>query len=102
MRLRQLVDTSRQVAATAGRLAKIDLIATLPKQARPEEVPIAIAYLSGTVLQAKLGVGWASLQAARVPAAELPSLEIADVDRTLALVAGAAGKGSAGRKTELL
>jgi len=102
MLLRQLVDTSRQVAATSGRLAKTNLLATLLKQARPEDIPIAIAYLSGTVLQPKLGVGWAGLQAAKVQAAETPSVEITDVDRTLALVASAAGKGSAGKKTQLL
>lgn len=90
------------MAATRGRLAKIELLAALLKQARADEVEAVIAYLSGTVLQPKLGVGWAGLQAAKVQAAETPSLEITDVHRTLALVASAAGKGSAGKKTQLL
>ncbi|MEX2156754.1 MAG: ATP-dependent DNA ligase [Gemmatimonadales bacterium] len=102
MLLHHLVSTSRQVAATRGRLAKIELLAALLKQARADEVEAVIAYLSGTVLQPKLGVGWAGLQAAKVQAAETPSLEITDVHRTLALVASAAGKGSAGKKTQLL
>ena len=102
MLLQQLVQTSRQVAATSARLAKIDLLAALLKQARPTEIATAIAYLSGSVRQAKLGVGWATLQAARAEAAQRPSLEIADVDATLTRLAASAGKGSAAAKAELL
>ena len=56
MLLEQLVQTSRQVAATSGRLAKIELLAGLLKQARPAEIETAIAFLSGSVRQAKLGI----------------------------------------------
>ena len=49
MLLQQLVQTSRQVAATSGRLAKIDLLAALLKQAQPTAVATAIAYLSGSM-----------------------------------------------------
>jgi DNA ligase-1 len=100
--LHQLVSTSRQVAATSGRLAKINLLAALLKQARPEEFPIAIAYLSGSLLQPKLGVGWAAVEQARTPPADEPSVEVAEVHEVLARVAGTAGKGSAGKKAELL
>ena len=102
MLLQQLVQTSRQVAATSGRLAKIDLLATLLKQAPPAEIETAIAYLSGAVRQSKLGVGWATLQAARVDAAQEPSLAIADIDATLTGLAATAGKGSAAAKAKLL
>src|SRR5882672_5097820 len=57
MFLQQLVQTSRQVAATAARLAKIDLLAALLQQLPAPEIETAIAYLSGSVRQSKLGAG---------------------------------------------
>jgi DNA ligase-1 len=100
--LSSLVSTSAQVAATSGRLAKIKLLADLLKQARPEEIELAIAYLSGSIRQAKVGVGWATLQTARGEPAQTPTIEIRDVDATLDLVANTSGKGSARAKTKLL
>ena len=44
MLLRELVETSRQVAATSSRLAKIELLAELLKRAAPEGIETAIAY----------------------------------------------------------
>ncbi len=102
MLLDQLVHTSAQVAKTSGRLRKIGLLTDLLKLARPPEIEIAIPYLSGSVRQAKLGAGWATLQAARVPPAGAPTLELAEVDAMLARLAATTGKGSAGAKAELL
>jgi DNA ligase-1 len=100
--LHQLVETSRQVASTRSRLAKIELLANLLKQAREDEVEAAIAYLSGSLLQSKIGVGWATLHDAKTPAAKTPSLEIRDVDEILSRVAQTSGKGSAAAKNQLL
>lgn len=91
-----------QVAAASGRLAKIKLLADLLKQARPEEIETVIAYLSGSILQAKVGVGWASLQGAKGPPALAPSIEIKDVNATLDLIANTSGKGSGTAKKKLL
>ena len=102
MLLRLLVETSIKVASTSGRLAKIKLLAELLKQAAPEEIETVIAYLSGTIRQAKIGVGWATLKAAKDHAASQSTIEIKDVDSTLDLVANTAGKGSATIKTKLL
>jgi DNA ligase-1 len=102
MLLQTLVETSRQVAATSGRNKKIDLLATLLKQAPPEEIETTIAYLSGTLRQSKLGVGWATLQAARAAAAPTPTLTIAELDAILTQVAATSGKGSAAAKGQLL
>jgi DNA ligase-1 len=100
--LHLLVHTSREVAATSGRLAKIKLLADLLKQARPEEIELAIAYLSGSIRQAKVGVGWAALQKARQHVGTTARLTIKDVNDTLNAIARAAGKGSAGEKQRLL
>ena len=102
MLLSALVSTSNQVAATSGRLAKINLLADLLKQAGPDEIELAIAYLSGTIRQAKVGVGWATLQKARSHVATSPSLQLHDIDETLEKIATTSGKGSAGEKQRLL
>src|SRR5262245_57293427 len=80
MRLQQLVRTWLLVAGTSSRLAKIEHLATLLRETTPQEIEIAIAYLSGSVRQAKLGVGWATVQAARVEPAETAGLRILEVD----------------------
>jgi len=102
MLLASLVSTSSQVTATSGRLAKTRLLADLLKQARADEIALAIAYLSGTIRQAKVGVGWATLQKAKSHVAKTPSLQIHEVDTTLEKIATTAGKGSATEKQRLL
>jgi len=101
--LHELVTTSRQVAATSGRHAKIDLLAALLKRAAADEVETAIAALSGSLRQGRLGVGYAALRAAwPEPAADHPTLELAAVDAALDQVARTTGKGSAAAKDRLL
>jgi len=100
--LQVLVQTSNQVAATSGRLAKIELLADLLRQASPDEIELAIAYLSGTTRQLKIGVGWATLQKAKSHAGTSPRLQIREVDATLEKIANTSGKGSAGEKQRLL
>ena len=102
MLLNVLVSTSNQVAATSGRLAKITLLADLLKQASPDEIELAIAYLSGTIRQSKIGVGWATLQKAKTHVATSASLQLRDVDETLEKIATTSGKGSTGEKQRLL
>src|SRR5258705_12387837 len=83
MLLNALVTTSNQVAATSGRLAKIALLSDLLKQASPDEIELAIAYLSGTVRQSKVGVGWATLQKAKTHVGTSARLQLRDIDDTL-------------------
>src|SRR5439155_10873230 len=100
--LQDLVNTSQQVASTSSRLAKVRQLADLLKRAQHDEIEIAIAYLSGTIRQAKVGVGWATLQAAKGQAAQTPTIEIKEIDAALDLVANTSGKGSAATKNKLL
>ncbi len=81
MKLADLVETSRRVTEASGRLEKIGVLASLLGQAPREEIEIAVAFLSGSIRQLRLGVGYAALQAA-IPerAADAPSLELAEVD----------------------
>jgi DNA ligase-1 len=104
VKLAELVDTSRRVAEVSGRLEKIGLIASLLARVPPDEIEIAVAYLSGAIRQQRTGIGWAALQAARAEvAAELPSLELTEIDTTFQRIAAvAAGKGSSGERQRLL
>ena len=102
MLLNALVTTSIQVAATSGRLAKITLLAELLKQASPDEIELAIAYLSGTIRQSKVGVGWATLQKAKTHVGTSARLHLRDIDGTLEKIATTSGKGSASEKQRLL
>ena len=102
MLLAQLVATSNAVASTSSRLKKIELLADLLKQAEPDEIEIAIAYLSGSIRQSRTGAGWATLQHAAGNAAKQPTLGIADVDRVLEKLTGMSGKGSTGEKKRVL
>ena len=103
MLFHDLVQTSRRVAATSGRLAKIDLVAALLRLAGPDEIEIAIAFLSGSLRQGRIGIGYATLQAAQAEqAATAPSLELAAVDVALQRLATTTGKGSTQMKQRLL
>jgi len=100
--LNALVTTSNEVAATSGRLAKITLLADLLRQASADEIELAIAYLSGTIRQSKVGVGWATVQKAKSHAGTSARLQLRDVDDTLEKISRTTGKGSAGEKQRLL
>jgi DNA ligase-1 len=106
--LHDLVETSRRVADTSGRLAKIELVAALLKRAGPDDIETVIAFLSGVPRQGRIGVGYATLQAARSSVAgdagvtPPGSLTLADVDATLERLAATSGKGSAKAKERLL
>jgi len=92
-----LADTSQRVRATAARSAKIRELAALLTELQPEEIGIAVHYLSGEMMQGRIGIGPAAVsRAAAVPAAEVPTLSITEVDRRLTALAAIGGAGSAG------
>ena len=104
MKLAHLVETSRRVTEASGRLEKIGLLATLLGSVERDEIEIAVAFLSGSVRQSKLGVGYAALQAAMPPrAADAPSLGLAEVDAAFDRIAAVpSGKGSTSERQRLL
>ena len=102
MLLDEIAKTSADVAATPARLAKIARLAECLGHARPEEVGVAVAYLSGELPQGPIGVGWAALRDLPQPAPPLPALELLEVDAAVSRVAAIAGPGSqAARREEL-
>ena len=102
MLLGEVVETSRRITATSKRLEKIDLLAQLLKQLSPEEVEIAVAYLSGGARQGKIGIGYATIRAALAAPADHSSIQLLEVDRMLGQLQQVRGSGSEARKCELL
>src|SRR5947207_2320331 len=103
MKLNDLVLTSKLVADTSGRLEKIALLAALLKRLAPNEVPIAIGFLTGWPRQGKLGVGWASVAEARpTVSAATPTLDLVEVDQTFTQLQSARGKRSGAERQRIL
>ena len=91
MLLRDLVETSAVVAATRSRKAKVAAIAERLAQAEVDELPVVTAYLGGTILQRRTGVGWRGLSSLPEPAAEasVTALEVHEALERLAAMSGA-------------
>src|SRR5213594_339511 len=103
MLLADLVTTCAAVAGATSRLAKIELLAALVRRLAPEEVDIAIAFLSGEPRQGRIGVGPAAIWEARPPvAADAGLLRLVDVDEVFNRVAAMGGPGSGNERVRLL
>ena len=102
MLLDSVVRTSAAVAASAGRLAKVEEIARLLREVPAAEIPVAVAFLSGDLTQRQIGVGYAALTdllgdgtATQEPEVGTPVLSLADTDQTLGQIGAQAGAGLA-------
>ncbi len=100
--LADAVRVSARVAATASRLAKVRELAEFLTLLEPEEIGIAIAWLSGDTPQGKLSVGHAVLRGAAGKPAAAPRLSLREVDTAFTQIKSAKGKGAAARRAELL
>jgi DNA ligase-1 len=101
MLLAEIAATSADVASTSSRLAKVARLTGCLHGAAPEEVRVAVAYLSGVLPQGTVGVGWAALKDRPEPASEA-SLEVLEADAAITRLKGISGAGSqAARKAEL-
>jgi DNA ligase-1 len=103
MKLQELVQGSTAVAATAGRLEKISKLAALFARVPPDDLPIAIGFLTGWPRQGRVGVGWATVASARDHAAATAStLDLRDVDALFDKLLSARGKNSGVERSRLL
>jgi DNA ligase-1 len=59
--LLEVAQASAEIATTGARSAKTKRLAAVLRAAAVEEVPAIVAWLSGDLLQRRIGVGWASL-----------------------------------------
>ena len=90
-----IAETSKQLVETSSRKKKVELLARLLGQLAPDERPIAARHLSGDVAH-KLGIGYATVGElhGQVAPAAVASLEVVEVDRRFAAIAGLTGAGS--------
>jgi DNA ligase-1 len=100
--LAPVVAASLQVAATRSRLAKIRLLAALLRTLDPEELEIAVLFLSGEIRQGRIGIGYSTLSSCLDVTASVPSLGIPQVDRIFEELAATRGAGSGARRSAVL
>lgn len=103
MLLSALVGASAAVAASSSRKAKIALLADVLRRREGPGGRIAVAWLTGTLPQGRIGLGPAAIRKAFPDgAAEASVLTVREVDEAFQRIAGASGKGSGGEKGRLL
>jgi DNA ligase 1 len=101
--LASLVHASQRISASPARLAKVRELAAVLKMLAPDEIGIAVHYLSGEISQGRIGLGFSSIQAAMPEsAADTESLTLAQVDEYLTAIATTRGSGSQTRRTQVL
>jgi DNA ligase-1 len=103
MELSHLVDRVGRVRATPKKGEKVALLADLLRQTEGRETALAALFLTGTLPQGKIGLGWRTIQAATsdAPASGAP-LTLLDVDRAFDAIAADAGAGSTERRVQAL
>ncbi len=99
MDLSSLVALVSRLRATPKKLEKVALIAELLRQARGREIELVALYLTGTIGQGRIGIGYRSLQSAMPsgPAAGEP-LALGALDEAFGGIAGEQGQGSVERR----
>jgi DNA ligase-1 len=101
--LTALVATSREVSASASRLAKVRALVEFLRALDSEEIETAVLYLAGETPQARAGIGPALLQPASAgQSADQPTLQILEASRLLDEVAEVRGAGSQATRTRFL
>ena len=99
MNLARLVEAVEHVRATTKKSEKIRLLADTLRGTHGHETVLAALYLSGTLPQGKIGLGWNLMQQAmhEFPVSGEP-LALSDVDKCLDLLAAERGPGSTERR----
>jgi DNA ligase 1 len=103
MRLHEIVETSRRVSETSGRSDKVRHLTACLQRAEPDAIETAVALLLGRPRQGRIGIGWATMEAA-VPqtAARTPALMLLEVDAALDRIARTSGAGSPKERARLM
>ncbi len=101
---REVVQASENVGATRSRKTKIATLAQVLTSAAPEERAAVVAWVSGELLQGRIGTGWRTLTGIdrdAAPAAEA-TLTVSQVHAMLGDLAETTGPGSTARRRRLL
>ena len=88
-----VAEASAEIGNLSARSAKTKRLAEVLRAADIDDVRTVVAWLSGELVQRRIGVGWAALATVPDAAAE-SSLRVAEVNETFAAMAEASGPGS--------
>ncbi len=102
MLLRRLADTSVAVAATSSRKEKGELLAAVVADLEADEVEAAIGFLTGSIRQGSIGVGWATVAKLDIEPAHDATLQVLELDELLSAIAVTTGPGSGATRAQLL
>ncbi|MBW0275658.1 DNA ligase [Nocardia sp. MH4] len=97
-----VVAASAAVRATRSRKAKIAALAELFAAASQEEIGTVVAWLSGELVQGRIGAGWRTVAGLETPPNAEPRLTVHEVDGVFTALTGLSGTGSTLRRRELL
>jgi DNA ligase-1 len=99
MELARLVDAVERVRATPKKSEKVRVLAEALQTAEADEIKLAALYLSGSLPQGKIGIGWNLIQKATqdAPVAGHP-LTLRELDTVLGALAAERGSGSTDRR----
>jgi ATP-dependent DNA ligase I len=100
--LAEVTAASREVTETRSRSRKVAILADLLGRLDPDEVPLAVGFLSGAPRQGRVGVGYSTIYGIERPPAGEPSVTIAELDRAITAVQGTTGSGSAAARKRVL
>src|ERR1700682_432808 len=104
MPLSALTGLVDRVRATTRKTEKVALLAEVLKQGRGPDVALLAMYLTGSLPQGRIGVGWSAIQAAMAgaPAGDGEPLALEDLDRAVDALAAERGAGSGERRARTL
>lgn len=100
--LSEVVAAWEAVAGTSSRTAKTAVLAELLRRTADDDLPIAVAFLSGAPRQDRHGIGWATLRDNATAPAAAASLTVAEVDALLQQAEEVAGAGSKARRAAVV
>ena len=103
MLLAQLVELVGRIRGTARKTEKVALIAEALGPSRGHDTELLALYLTGTLPQGRIGLGWHGIEAAMTDrTAEGPPLTLDEIDQAMGALATEKGAGSAERRTKAL
>ena len=98
-----LAFVSRKVSTSSARKAKVAALADALREMDPQDIEVAVHYLSGDLRQGKIGISFASLRAAaQAPSSPQSELTVRHLDENLSSYAGIRGAGSVAKRSALL
>jgi DNA ligase-1 len=100
--LADVVTASRNVTGTSSRSQKVAILAELLGRLEPDEVALAVGFLTGVPRQGRVGVGYSTIYGIERAPADEASLTVGELDRTISEVQAMTGSGSGTKRKQIL